>query len=212
MTIATVEAAVNYLRQGGEKPDSKAVVSALLAAEKKSKRENRQYHYSDLLGMWRLGFVSGTQTVRSGPNARPVKKPGKGRFLPSLLKIEIAYSLETSADASEFANSAESEPNVRLNRVSNTVAMGPIQLCLSGPTRFWPNPNALAFDFTNIALSWGNWTPYTHEIRGGKDSSQKFSDRALKDQAFFTFFRVEPTYITARGKGGGLALWTRSDG
>lgn len=210
MMTDSIALAVDYLQHRGEKPDPQAVVSALLAAEKQSKQEKRQYHYSDLLGNWRLGFVSGTQTVRSGSQSRPMKKPGKGRFLPSLVKVEIAYSLRTPTDSAEFANSLETKPNVRLNKVSNTVAIGSIQLCLSGPTRFWPKPNALAFDFTNVALSLGNWTPYTREIRGGKDSSQKFSEYSLKDQAFFSFFLVESACIAARGKGGGLALWTRS--
>ncbi len=220
MTTDVIEAAVSYLRQGGEKPDSKAVVSALLAAEKLSKREKNQYRYEDFLGTWRLGFVSGTQTVRSSSKAKPVKRPGKGRFLPKIVKIEITYSADCSADCSadyspealpgsaKPSDSTTYRPNVRLNSVDNTVTLGPLQLCLSGPTCFWPKPNALAFDFTNVAVSLGSWTPYQGEIRGGKDSLLNFDQKSLKDQAFFTFFRVEADYIAARGKGGGLALWT----
>ena len=211
MILTTVEAAVNYLQQGGEKPEPKEVVAALLAAEKLSKREQRQYHYEDLVGIWRLGFVSRTQTVRSGPSSRPVKQPGKGRFLPKLVKVEIAYSKRDLLDSTELPDSTEFEPNVRLNNVNNRVTIGPLQLCLSGPTRFWPTPNALAFDFTNVAVDLGSWTAYQGKIRGGENSSQAFGSKSLKDQAFFTFFLIEADHIAARGKGGGLALWTRSD-
>ena len=201
MTNDPIKMAVTYLQrdnqQGEQKPDPQAVVSALIAAEKQSKKEKRQYQYDDLLGTWRLGFVSGTQTVRSRPNARPTKKPGKGRFLPGLLKVEITYKLK------------DDQSSAPLNEVDNQVTLGPFQLCLSGPTRFWPKPNALAFDFTKLAVSLGNWTPYQGSIRGGEESRQQFEAQALKDQAFFTFFLVEDTHIAARGKGGGLALWTR---
>lgn len=199
MTNDPIQMAVTYLQQGKQKPNSQAVVSALIAAEKRSKKEKRQYQYKDLLGTWRLGFVSGTQTVRSGPNARPVKKPGKGRFLPGFLSVEITYRLK---------DDQSSDP---LNEVDNQVTIGSLQLCLSGPTRFWPKPNALAFDFTELAVSLGNWTPYQGAIRGGKESRQQFEAQTLKDQAFFTFFIVEDTHLAARGKGGGLALWTRCD-
>ncbi|MGB3766128.1 MAG: hypothetical protein WA947_06175 [Phormidesmis sp.] len=209
MTTDAIKVAANYLRQGGEKPNSKAVVAALLAAEKLSKQEKNQYEYEDFLGTWRLGFVSGTQTVRSSPNAKPIKRPGKGRFLPKAVKIEITYSAGALPGFAKSSDSTARVPNVRLNKVSNVVTVGPLQLCLLGPTRFWPNLNALAFDFTNIAVSLGSWTPYQGEIRGGKDSLLNFDQKSLKDQAFFTFFRVEADYIAARGKGGGLALWTR---
>lgn len=194
-----IEMAVTYLQQGGQKPDSRTVVSALIAAEKRSKQEKRQYQYDDLLGTWRLGFVSGTQTVRSGPNARPTKQPGKGRFLPDLLNVQITYQKSNNPSLS------------LLNEVDNQVTIGPLQLCLSGPTRFWPKPNALGFDFTKLTVRLGNWTPYQRAIRGGEESRQQFETASLKDQAFFTFFLVEKTHLAARGKGGGLALWTSAN-
>ena len=210
MASNPIDKAVNYLQQGGKKPDSQSVVAALLAAEKQNRKEKIQYAYDDLIGSWRLGFVSGTKTVSSGSGASPTKKPGKGRFLPSFLKVEIAYKERNCDEAQHLDQQKAVEPNVRSSLVENSVTIGPLQLSLSGPTLFKPKPNALAFDFTKIAVSLGRWRPYKGDIRGGDKSAQAFESRSLKDQAFFTFFLVEDNYIAARGKGGGLALWTRS--
>lgn len=224
MTTEIVEAAANYLQQGGCKPKPADVVSALLTLEKQYKKSRLPFSYEDFLGKWRLGFVSGTKTVRPRSNALPIKQVGKGLFLPKLIKVEITYSKgnPNKADAMapiETTGLPSNKPNVRLNNgtndieingVENAVSIGPLHLCLTGPTRYWPKPNAIAFDFTNIAVSLGGWTPYNGAVRGGNDPA-KFKAQSLKDQAFFTFFVVEAQYIAARGKGGGLALWTRSD-
>lgn len=204
-----INMAVDYLQRGRKKPDTQAVVAALLTAEKRCKKEKRRYRYEDLIGRWRLGFVSGTQTVRSGPKARPTKKPGKGRFIPGFIKVEIAYKKNAPASA-QSDNSTDVRPNVRLNNVSNQVTLGPLQLSLFGPTLYKAASNILAFDFTKIAVSLGAWTPYKSSIRSGNKGQDSFAEQSLKDQAFFTFFIVEADYIAARGKGGGLALWTRS--
>lgn len=183
-----IKLAVKSLRQGGNRPDSANVVKALVLAEKQHKKTKQRFSYEQLIGTWRLGFVSGTQTVQTRPHAKPVKRPGKGRFLPGLTKIEITY---TAAGT-----------------VENAVSIGPIHLQLTGPTCFWPNTNSLAFDFTHLNASVGPLTLYNGGIRGGAERDQTFKAQSLKDQAFFTFFLVEDTYIAARGKGGGLALWT----
>lgn len=198
MTTKVIESAIDYLMQGGEKPKPAEVVTALLAAERQSKKAKAQYDYGQLLGSWRLGFVSGTREVRwrspsegrSRPNSRPVKKPGTGRFLPGLAKIEITYTAT--------------------NTVKNAVSVGPLQLQLTGPTKFWPNTNSLAFDFTHLKAGVGPLTVYNGGVRGGSERNQIFEAQSLKEQAFFTFFIVKEDFIAARGKGGGLALWTNS--
>lgn len=208
MTNSPIEMAADYLQQGGEKPNSQTVVAALAAKEKQSRKEKRHYAYEDLLGSWRLGFVSGTKMVRSKPNARPVKKLGKGRFIPRFVNIEITYKERRDAELNKSSVSGLTRPNVRSNSVKNSVALGPLRLRLYGPTSFEQKLNALAFDFTEVAVDLGSWTAYRKDIRGGEESRQSFETRSLKDQAFFTFFLVEDRYIAARGKGGGLALWT----
>lgn len=192
MTAGAIAAAVNHIQQGGQAPAPADVIAALLAAEKQSKQAKQSYDYEQLLGSWRLGFVSGTQKKRARPGAKPTKVPGKGRFLPRFVTITITYT-------------GESRPTVQ-----NSVFIGGVQLQLTGPTRFWPKTNSLGFDFTAIKASVGPLTLYNGSLRGGEAQAKKFESQSLKEQAFFTFFAVEERYIAARGKGGGLALWTRS--
>ncbi|MGB3299099.1 MAG: hypothetical protein WBA76_12580 [Phormidesmis sp.] len=199
IAIAVIDSAVRYLQADSDKPMAKDVVSALLAAERQSKQAKRHYQYDQLLGSWRLGFVSGTQKVRPSPSSTPVTKPGKGRFLPRFLSIEITYAQEEATAADDLFGTVE-----------NAVTLGPINLQLDGPTRFWPRSNSLGFDFTALQAKLGSLPLYAGSIRGGAERNSIFKTQALKDQAFFTFFTVEADCLAARGKGGGLALWVRS--
>ena len=195
MVIAVMDSAVRYLQTGSDKPAAKDVVSALITAEKQSKRAQHRYQYDQLLGSWRLGFVSGTQKVRPRPSSTPVKKPGKGRFLPRFLNVKITYIEDAASEL--------------FGTVENAVTIGPINLRLNGPTRFWPHSNSLGFDFTALQAKLGGLPLYNGSIRGGTERNSAFKTQSLKDQAFFTFFIVEPNCLAARGKGGGLALWIR---
>ena len=203
MTNKTVKTAVDYLQQNGAKPNPAEVVSALATVEKQHKKAKQSFAYEDLIGSWQLGFVSGTRTVRPRPSALPVKKLGKGRFLPKWTTVEITYEPEDEPE-DELEDS-----KLQQGTVANRVKVGPLQLCLTGPTQFWDKPGAIAFDFTHIAVNLGSWTAYSGPVRGGDARRQAFKTQPLKDQAFFTFFLIEDECVAARGKGGGLALWTR---
>jgi hypothetical protein len=67
-------------------PAAKAVVEELLRAEKTAKQTQVRYTYSQLLGTWRLGFITGTK--RSRQRAGVIL--GAGRFLPSWVKIHLS--------------------------------------------------------------------------------------------------------------------------
>ncbi len=213
MTTGAIAQAVSYLQQGGPAPAPADVIAALLAAEKQSKQAKQRYDYEQLLGSWQLGLVSGTQKKRSKPGAKPTKVPGKGRFLPKFLTITITYAgVDREADSSsqKALGAGAASPGGNCHTVKNSVSVGGLQLQLTGPTRFWPKTNSLGFDFTAINASIGPLTLYSGKLRGGEAQAQRFESQSLKEQAFFTFFAVEERYIAARGKGGGLALWTRS--
>ena len=208
------------------KPPASELVAALIAAEKQAKKEKCRYDYADLLGNWQLKFVSGTKTQktktdksdRPSSRAKPMKTPGAGRYIPQWINVSITYDTQASiltpdliADSvSGRIPSSSSHPN-QLGAVINQVRLNSLSFQLSGPTLYWPNTNSLGFDFIYFHLSIGNWTLYRAPVRGGMERAQTFADQPLKDQAFFTFFRVTLDYIAARGKGGGLALWTRAD-
>jgi len=50
---------------------------------------------------------------------------------------------------------------------------------------------------------------YDGYIRNGLEKEAKFHETKIKNQAFFSYFLIEDNLIAARGRGGGLALWSR---
>lgn len=172
-------------------PVPEAVVETLLRAEKTAKQTNLRHSYPQLLGTWRLGFITGTK--RSRQRAGIIL--GAGRFLPRLVKIQLSYS--------------QSELGQERGIVQNSVELGPLQLVLTGPIQFRPQTNMLAFDFTQMRVSLSGLKLYEGYIRGGKGREDRFYEQGVKEQAFFTYFLVENRCIAARGRGGGLALWTK---
>ncbi len=190
MQNAIKEAAEFLQSKGTKPPESKAVVEALIAAEKAAKQTKVNYSYSQLIGNWRLGFITGTKKTRK----RAGVVLGAGRFLSKLVKIQLSYSQSESQDK---------------GNVENSVQFGLLKIVLTGPVKFWNNKNILAFDFTKMRLSLSGLKLYQGYIRGGKDRENNFDNQTLKQQAFFTYFLIEDNYIAARGKGGGLALWTK---
>ena len=172
------------------RPKESAVVEALLEREKVTKQARERYKYSQLLGSWRLGFTTGTKKIKRQGGVIL----GAGKFLPKWVNIQISY----------FQVESEQEKG----RVENSVELGPLKILLTGPVLFWENKNILAFDFTRMQLYFSGLRIYQGYIRGGQERETKFYQQNLKEQAFFTYFLVQDNYIAARGKGGGLALWT----
>jgi hypothetical protein len=173
-------------------PAPEAVVEALLMAEKTAKQTKVRHVYPQLLGTWGLGFITGTK--RSRQRAGVIL--GAGRFLPKWVKIQLSYSQLDSGQ--------------ERGTVQNSVELGPLVLILTGSTQFWQKTNILAFDFTRMKVSLSGMKLYEGYIRGGRDREGRFYEQSLKEQAFFTYFLVENRCIAARGRGGGLALWTRA--
>ncbi|NET34898.1 MAG: hypothetical protein F6K19_23220 [Cyanothece sp. SIO1E1] len=200
---SALDQAVQFLASPVAKsPEPEAVVEALLQAEKAAKQTKVHYAYPQLLGQWRLGFITGTR--RSRQKAGTLL--GAGRFLPPWVKIYLSYSSESIIARSEAE--LESAPNQ--GTVANLVELGPVQMVLTGPTQLWTQTNILGFDFTRIKVSLSGLKLYEGYIRGGQDREAHFYGQTIKQQAFFNYFLVEESYIAARGRGGGLALWTRA--
>jgi hypothetical protein len=187
-----LEQAIEFLTTPSATPPApEAVVEALLMAEKTAKQTKVRHAYPQLLGTWRLGFITGTK--RSRQRAGVIL--GAGRFLPKWVKIQLSYS---QLDSGQERGS-----------VQNSVELGPLVLILTGSTQFWQKTNILAFDFTRMKVSLSGLKLYEGYIRGGRDREARFYEQSVKEQAFFTYFLVENRCIAARGRGGGLALWTR---
>lgn len=187
-----LEQAIEFLTNSSlTSPTPESVVEALLIAEKTAKQTKVHHSYPQLLDTWRLGFITGTKRTRK----RAGIILGSGRFLPTWVKIHLSYS--------------QSEPNQERGTVKNSVEIGLLQLVLTGPTQFLQKTNILAFDFTQIKVSLSGLKLYEGYIRGGQKREASFWEQSVKDQAFFTYFLVDNCCIAARGRGGGLALWTR---
>ena len=168
----------------GTLPESAAVVETLLQAEKVARQTKVQHPYSQLIGRWRLGFITGTKRTRQ----RAGVVLGAGRFLPRWVKIYLAYD----------------QPDATLDQgtIQNQVNLGPFQLILTGPTQFRPQKNILAFDFTRLKVSLSGLKLYEGFVRGGQDREAKFYGQSVKEQAFFTYFLVESgLYCGERARG-----------
>lgn len=168
------------------------VVRALLAAEKKAKKTKVGYSFAELIGTWRLFFVTGTTKTRK----RAGVILGAGKYLPQFFKITLTYQAIENGRAD-------------LGRVENCVDLRLLKLSLTGPAKFLTPQNILAFDFTRMHIKLFGATLYDGYIRAGKDKEAGFDTESIKKQAFFTYFYLHKSVIAARGRGGGLALWTR---
>lgn len=172
-------------------PSSAQVVNALLKLEKTPKNEQDSYYLSDLAGSWNLRFITGTKKTRQKAGIIL----GTGKYIPKLIKIQITYKTESST--------------VNIGQVINLVKLAFCELSLTGPIRFLPQKRILAFDFTYLKISVGGLTLYQGYIKNGVEREKLFAEKELKYQAFFKYFLIKDNFIAARGKGGGLALWTR---
>lgn len=183
-----------FATEGTKTKSPDEVVSALLAAEKEAKKHKISYSLEQLIGTWRLCFITGTKKTRK----RAGIILGSGKYIPRSLYITITYDKDK-----------DSQPNI--GTVTNCVDLKLIKLSLSGPIKFVTPQNILAFDFTKMELKLGGITLYNGYIRSGKQKEASFATDPLKKQAFFSYFFIDQSAIAARGRGGGLALWSRLD-
>lgn len=199
--VAVLDQAVQFLQRSlANPPSAESVVEALLQAEKTAQQTQMPSSYQQLLGDWRLGFVTGTRRTRQ----RAGVVLGAGRFLPAWVKIRLSYAAETIATGQN-----EVELSDR-GKVENLVELGALQLCLTGPTLFRAKTQILAFDFTQMTVCIFGRKIYSSYIRNGQTRETQFYQSTLKEQAFFTYFLIRDNCIAARGRGGGLALWIRT--
>jgi hypothetical protein len=182
-----------------DRPSPDAVLQVLLAAEKASKQQKTRCSMADLVGDWRLCWITGTQKTRK----RAGVVLGAGRYVPGFVTIQLSYT------ASPLVPDVPVESAFETGTMTNQVQCGPLSITLSGPAKLLKKNNILAFDFTRILLQLGNVTVYRGAVRGGATSEASFYQASVGKQAFFNYFLVQPNLLAARGRGGGLALWGR---
>jgi hypothetical protein len=193
MTNLILQQIVNRLS-----PQPEDLVKTLLDAEKTAKKQKKHYSLQQLCGTWRLHFVTGTKKTRKQAGV----VLGAGRYLPKFIKIQIRYSANS--------NQHKESPS-EMGNVENSVEFAGLQLILTGPIKFLAAKNILAFDFTRITVRVGGLNLYQGYIRGGERKEKEFEEESIKKQAFFSYFLLDKKIIAARGRGGGLALWCKSE-
>jgi len=192
------QAAKSAIAPGNLPPSPAQVVEALLEAEKVSKQNKTNYAFEQLIGNWRLCFITGTKKTRQ----KAGKVLGAGRYIPQLIKIQLSYS-PNPIIALELPTVA--------GQVVNSITLGKLKLELTGPAKFLGRQNLLAFDFTQITLQLFGTTLYQGGIWGGNARETEFYTAKIGKQAFFGYFLVGDRIIAARGRGGGLALWSKNN-
>ena len=190
--ISLLEQAVNPTIERANLPNSSEVVKALLALEKNAKKEKLSYSFANLIGSWNLRFITGTKKTRKKAGI----VLGAGRYIPKLVKIQVTYN-------------SDRQSTVNTGRVKNSVKLGLFSLSLTGPIKFMPQQNILAFDFTTITITAFGFKLYDSYLKNGARKETEFYQTAIKHQAFFRYFTIQENIIAARGRGGGLALWSR---
>ncbi|AFZ37807.1 hypothetical protein Sta7437_4338 [Stanieria cyanosphaera PCC 7437] len=188
--LSLLEQVANSFLTSSNLPDSDTVVEALLQAEKEARQRKSSASFEQLIGTWRLCFITGTKKTRQKAGI----VLGAGKYIPKFIKITLTYFLDQEQ-----------------GRVNNCVEVGGLTLSLTGPIKFLIKKNILAFDFTQMIVKLFNFKIYQGYIRSGKSKEEKFYQEKINQQAFFAYFLIQDRLIAARGRGGGLALWTRID-
>ncbi len=170
------------------RPRAAATVMALLQTEESIRRTRSQFIESDLLGNWRLHFVSAGKV-------NLISKRLRGFFLPSFLPAQIGFHRNDTDDSAPLC-------------VTNQITIGLIKLKFTGPARFESKKNLLGFDFTRLEVIALGQRVYEGAVPSSR-THQKFQDISIGKLPFFAFFAVTDNFIAARGRGGGLAMWVK---
>ena len=192
---AEIDSKLGLLKSAAEtkQEDSDTVVAALLDLEKLSRQAAKldesyaKEMLKNLNGSWRLIFTTGTVNTQ--------KKMGKINYFP--LKAVQSF------DSTDM-------------KIENGIYVGDFcALKFSGDFAFDLKKRKLEFDFDNICLL------QTFDVKlkkgeaanlgakSGLGSESNVANAAKEKSAFFNWISADESIATARGGGGGLALWKR---
>ncbi len=164
-------------------PDSRQIVQELRQLEQQARSQGFAPTPTHLTGRWRLTHV--------GSDRQRLLKGRLWRWPAAWLTLAL-------------------NPE-GLGTIRNQVQVGHLTLAFQGPCRLLRGKRLLAFDFRQVQLLWGDRPLLTRPLRGGGISPEAFAALSIQKLPFFAWIAAEPTWIAARGRGGGLALWRRND-
>lgn len=172
----------------GAKPSAQQVTAALLEAERQTKAERRQFSPEVLLGTWQLRF-----TAPKKPAYKAGKPQGSGFYMPGVAIASLRFSRDDNDQLT----------------IQNQLQVGPTKLRFTGPAKFLPKKNLLAFDFVRLQVIAGGLTVVNLPLRSKAAKAGDFAATSVAKLPFFSFFAAEEGYVAARGRSGGLALWVK---
>jgi PAP_fibrillin len=179
--------------------ESNKVFDALTTLEKLSRQKAKadgekyaQQMLQDLNGDWRLIFTTGTANTQ--------KKLGGARI--NYFPLKAVQSFQTI--------------NETPNLIENGIYLGDWPaLKFSGTMEFDLRKRQLQFDFTKLKLfdffdiTLGSGDAANLGAKTGLGNSSANLENPAKSKAFFNWISADNKIATARGAGGGLALWKR---
>lgn len=172
----------------GARIEGKQVTAALLNAERQTKQQRQQFSSEALLGTWRLRF-----TAPKKPAYKAGQPTGSGFYVPGLAIATISFSRDDGNGLT----------------IQNQLQVGPTQIRFTGPAKFLPKKNLLAFDFVRLQVLVGGLSLINRPLRSKAAKAGDFTDTSVAKLPFFAFFVAQKGYIAARGRSGGLALWVK---
>jgi hypothetical protein len=170
------------------------LTSALLGVEKLAKQAKLDIPITDLVGEWQLAFATGAKKNKDRSGIRL----GKGYYFPQFIPASISFTPDAAHPST--------------GKIANQVAVGLVKLKLTGPYRYLGKKNLLAFDFIDFEVRILDRVVYQGQMPKKQRSDRAFADKSIADLPFFSFISASNNGITARGRGGGLALWVRGLG
>ena len=186
-----MDAVKSFRTNQSQRPDGKAVTTALLEFEKVAKQNRQTIVQESLLGTWRLCFSANKQArYQAG------KPMGNGFYIPKIAIAQITFALN--------------KDNPEQLTIANELRVGPFQIHFTGPALYRGKKNLLAFDFTHLTVRCLRVPLYQGAIGAKKREGRAFEATTIAQLPFFAFFTATEDYIAARGRGGGLAIWVTS--
>ncbi|WP_299415702.1 hypothetical protein [Acaryochloris sp. IP29b_bin.148] len=156
--------------------------------------------FAQFIGTWQLCFVTGTHK----PHQQKERMIGNGFYIPRWVTMQIVYSPGNPTNYGP-------QTSDKVGQIANQVHWGGLSLSLTGPARCWAKKNIMAFDFTRIEFKAFGKTLYQGFIRGGQAGEQEFWQGHVRTQAFFVYYLIHQQVLAARGRGGGIALWAKTE-
>lgn len=154
----------------------------LLQTERQARSQRPPIVADSLQGVWQLQAV--------------LNKSGRLRRWPRAIPASIQYDFSAA-----------------VGQITNQVGLGNLRLRFQGPCQFEADRNLLWFDFERWQVAWGDRILVQGQLGRADQAalSDRLQQRPRPKLPFFHYFSVTPTAIAARGRGGGVAVWLKSD-